>query len=88
MKITKAMYMVSSMKVQKAKKKLADTLPFFNGLQTQIREVLQHFPEMRHLYFDNRIEDERELVKRRIYIVITGDKGMAGPYNLYLVPNT
>ncbi len=82
MKITKAMYMVSSMKVQKAKKKLADTLPFFNGLQTQIREVLQHFPEMRHLYFDNRIEDERELVKRRIYIVITGDKGMAGPYNL------
>ena len=85
MKITKAMYMVSSMKVQKAKKKLAETLPFFDGLQKQIREVLLHFPEMRHLYFDNRIEDERELVKRKIYIVITGDKGMAGPYNLNVI---
>jgi F-type H+-transporting ATPase subunit gamma len=85
MKITKAMYMVSSMKVQKAKKKLAETLPFFDGLQKQIREVLLHFPEMHHLYFDNRIEDERELVKRKIYIVITGDKGMAGPYNLNVI---
>ena len=85
MKITKAMYMVSSMKVQKAKKKLAETLPFFDGLQKQIREVLLHFPEMRHLYFDNRIEDERELVKRKLYIVITGDKGMAGPYNLNVI---
>ena len=85
MKITKAMYMVSSKKVQKAKKKLAETLPFFDGLQKQIREVLLHFPEMHHLYFDNRIEDERELVKRKIYIVITGDKGMAGPYNLNVI---
>lgn len=85
MKITKAMYMVSSMKVQKAKKKLAETLPFFDGLQKQIREVLLHFPEMHHLYFDNRIEDERELVKRKIYIVITGDKGMAGSYNLNVI---
>ena len=85
MKITKAMYMVSSMKVQKAKKKLAETLPFFDGLQKQIREVLLHFPEMHHLYFDNRIEDEREFVKRKIYIVITGDKGMAGPYNLNVI---
>jgi len=82
MKITKAMYMVSSMKVQKAKRKLADTMPFFSGLQKQIQEVLLHFPEMNHLYFDNRIEDERETVKRRIYVVITGDKGMAGAYNL------
>ena len=85
MKITKAMYMVSSMKVQKAKKKLADTLPYFTGLQKQIEEVLLHFPEIHHLYFDNRIEDEREVVKRRYYIVITGDKGMAGPYNLNVI---
>ena len=32
MKITKAMYMVSSMKVQKAKRKLEETLPYFNSL--------------------------------------------------------
>lgn len=85
MKITKAMYMVSSMKVQKAKRKLAETLPYFNALQEQISDVLLHFPEMTHLFFDNRPEDALEKVKRRIYVVITGDKGMAGPYNLNVI---
>ncbi|MBR5713023.1 MAG: ATP synthase F1 subunit gamma [Lachnospiraceae bacterium] len=85
MKITKAMYMVSSMKVQKAKKKLSDTLPYFTSLQNQISDVLMHFPEMTHLFFDNRPEDVLEEVKRRIYVVITGDKGMAGPYNLNVI---
>ena len=85
MKITKAMYMVSSMKVQKAKRKLAETLPYFTALQEQITDVLLHFPEMTHLFFDNRPEDALEKVKRRIYVVITGDKGMAGPYNLNVI---
>ena len=85
MKITKAMYMVSSMKVQKAKRKLAETLPYFTALQDQIADVLLHFPEMTHLFFDNRPEDALEVVKRRIYVVITGDKGMAGPYNLNVI---
>ena len=85
MKITKAMYMVSSMKVQKAKRKLAETLPYFTALQEQISDVLLHFPEMTHLFFDNRPEDALEVVKRRIYVVITGDKGMAGPYNLNVI---
>ena len=85
MKITKAMYMVSSMKVQKAKRKLAETLPYFTSLQEQISDVLLHFPEFTHLFFDNRPEDALETVKRRIYVVITGDKGMAGPYNLNVI---
>lgn len=82
MKITKAMYMVSSMKVQKAKKNLENTLPYFQSLQEQMKDILIHFPEMSHLYFDNRFEDEQETVKRRLYVVISGDKGMAGAYNL------
>ncbi len=85
MKITKAMYMVSSMKVQKAKKNLENTLPYFQNLQEQMKDILIHFPEMSHLYFDNRFEDEQETVKRRLYVVITGDKGMAGAYNLNVI---
>ena len=54
MKITKAMYMMSSMKLRKAKQKLEDTEPFFYGLQEQISSILYHFPDMHHLYFDNR----------------------------------
>ncbi len=81
MKITRAMYMMSSMKLRKAKQKLEDTEPFFFGLQEQISSILYHFPDMTHLYFDNRQKDLQETVKKRGYIVITGDKGMAGAYN-------
>lgn len=81
MKITKAMYMMSSMKLRKAKQKLEDTEPYFYGLQEQISDILLHFPDMQHLYFDNRGSDLQEVVKKKGYIIITGDKGMAGAYN-------
>ncbi len=85
MKITRAMYMVSSMKVQKAKNKLAKTAPYFDGLKKQIADILLHFPEIRHLYFDNRLKDEKEAVKKKGYIIVTGDKGMAGAYNINIL---
>ena len=81
MKITKAMYMMSSMKLRRAKQRLENTEPYFESLQEQIKDILYHFPDMQHLYFDNRAEDEKELVKRKCFLLITGDKGMAGAYN-------
>ena len=39
MKITSAMYMISSSKMQKAKKSLADTEPFFFAQQNAFYEV-------------------------------------------------
>lgn len=81
MKITSAMYMMSSMKLRKAKKKLENTEPYFYGLQKEISDILLHFPDMQHLYFDNRGEDKKETIKKKGFIVITGDKGMAGAYN-------
>ena len=44
MKITRAMYMMSSMKLRKAKQKLVDTEPFFYALQEQISSILSRFP--------------------------------------------
>lgn len=81
MKITKAMYMMSSMKLRKARTKLENTEPYFDGLQKEISDVLLHFPDMEHLYFDNRSSDKEEMIKKKGYIVVTGDKGMAGAYN-------
>lgn len=84
MKITNAMYMISSMKLRKAKKKLENTEPYFLNLQLEISNILLHFPDFQHLYFRNRDEDEKEEVKehpRRAYLIIFGDKGMAGAYN-------
>ena len=81
MKITKAMYMMSSMKLRKARQKLENTEPYFYALQEQISDILLHFPDMQHLFFDNRGKDLLEDTKRQAFIVITGDKGMAGAYN-------
>ncbi len=81
MKITNAMYMMSSMKLRKAKEKLAATEPFFIGTQKGLAENLAHLPDIRHIYFDNRVEDDKETSKKRGFIVFTGDKGMAGAYN-------
>ena len=80
MKITNAMYMISSSKLKKAKMDLENTEPYFYTLQVALARVLRHLPDIQHLYFDSRREiPENE--KRRGYIVITADKGMAGAYN-------
>lgn len=81
MKITKAMYMISSNKLQKAKSNRLATEPFFYGVQAQISRLLRHFPDIRHIYFDNREKDMQEVVKKKGFLVVTADKGLAGAYN-------
>ena len=80
MKITNAMYMISSSKMKKAKKVLEDTEPYFYNMQGAITRILRHVPDLQHPFFG-----ERHLVpveERKIgTIVVTGDKGMAGAYN-------
>ena len=80
MKITNAMYMISSSKMQKAKKILQDTEPYFYALQGEISRILRHLPELHHSYFNKRENIPAE--ERKIgSIVITADKGLAGAYN-------
>lgn len=88
MKITRAMYMMSSMKLRKAKQKLENTEPYFTSLQEQIKDILYHYPDMQHLYFDNRNKDMKETVKKKGFVIVTGDKGMAGAYNLNVLKKT
>lgn len=80
MKITNAMYMISSSKMRKAKQDLINTEPYFYTIQVALARVLRHMPEMHHLYFDSRDEIPEDK-KKRGYLVITADKGMAGAYN-------
>lgn len=75
MKITNAMYMISSTKMRQAKKKLTDSEPYFYGLQGEISRILRHIPEIEHRYFDVREEIPKE--KRKIgSIVITAVKDL------------
>ena len=45
MKITNAMYMISSSKMKKAKKILSDTEPYFYNMQSAIARILRHIPD-------------------------------------------
>ena len=80
MKITNAMYMISSSKMKRAKKALADTEPYFFGMQAAISRILRHVPDIEHKFFDERKEVKKS--ERKIgHIVVTADKGLAGAYN-------
>ena len=80
MKITNAMYLISSSKLKKARKTLLATEPFFVKLQETIHDILFYAPHMHQVYFERR--EEIPLEERKIgYLVITADKGLAGSYN-------
>lgn len=79
-KITNAMYMISSAKLKKAKKNLEATEPYFFTLQNTMSRILRHIPKNKSLYFDQRSEKGKS--ERKVgYLVVSADKGMAGAYN-------
>ena len=80
MKITNAMYMISSSKMKRAKKELAATMPYFFRIRGELTRILRHVPDVEHPLFDLRGDIPKEQRKVGI-IVITGDKGLAGAYN-------
>ena len=81
LKITNAMYLISSTKLRKARKALADTEPYFDMLQLQMERIMRHLPEdFTHPYLDSRAHVPDENLRRAV-IVVTADKGLAGAYN-------
>lgn len=81
MKITNAMYLISSSKLKKARNRLEATAPYFNKLQETISDILVHSPDIRNEMFIHGNDQIPEGEKKRGYIVITSDKGLAGAYN-------
>lgn len=80
LKITNAMYMISSSKLKKSKKMLTDTEPYFFTLQSEMSRILRHLPDLDSIYFRSTDEIPEE-EKRIAYMVVTADKGLAGSYN-------
>ena len=80
LKITNAMYLISSANLRKARAQLNNVEPYFRKIESTISDILHHSPEIVHPFFDKRPEISPE--KRKVgYIVVTGDKGLAGAYN-------
>ena len=81
MKITNAMYMISSTKMNAAKSALNATEPYFFALESMFARVLRHLPpDFEHAFLDRR-ESIPEQEVRRAILCVTADKGLAGAYN-------
>ena len=88
LKITNAMYLISSTKMRKAKAELAQTEPYFYTLQSMIARVMRHLPEeYTHPYLDLR-EGIAEGESKVAIICVTADKGLAGAYNHNVIKET
>ncbi len=81
LKITNAMYLISSNKVRKARRMLEETEPFFLRVQDMLDVIMSHLPPgTRDVFLDLGQVPPMEQ-RKRCYLVITDDKGLAGAYN-------
>ena len=87
LKITNAMYLMSSSKLKKARQALEATDPYCYKLQETVISILEHTPHTRQQYFDRR-EEIPEDKRKKGYIVITDDKGLCGSYNHNILKHT
>lgn len=77
-KITRAMYLISASKSQKAKAQLEATKPYFKQVADTLSEILAFTDKIDTPYIGGNIASEG---KGNLYVVLSGDKGMAGGYN-------
>lgn len=80
MKITNAMYMISSSKLQKARRDLKNTEPYFFAIQDALAKILDLSSDAGSEFFNER-DGIPKHERKQGYIVVTADKGMAGSYN-------
>ncbi|MCR4793086.1 MAG: ATP synthase F1 subunit gamma [Lachnospiraceae bacterium] len=80
MKITNAMYMISSTKLRKAKKDAELNNPYFEAMQEMLLGIMNSSDHLKHRYTDRR-PDKKGTDRTHAVIVVTADKGLAGAYN-------
>ena len=80
LKITNAMYLIASSNLRKARKQLNQVRPYFDRVRETIADILRRSEEEQHRFFDRRPRIPAE--ERKVgYLIVTGDKGLAGAYN-------
>ena len=77
-KVTDAMYMISSVKMNKARRAVEETKPFFTELKREMGELFLHIPETKNRYFMAPASGKDAV---RGILLVTSDKGLAGAYN-------
>ncbi len=77
--ITKAMKLVSTVKLQKAKNKAEETTPYFRYMYQTVCSMLAKAGDIDHPYLRKSSSDKKGI------IVITSNRGLAGGYNSNIV---
>ncbi|SHJ65726.1 ATP synthase F1 subunit gamma [Paramaledivibacter caminithermalis] len=80
--ITKAMELVSTAKLKKTRDRLEKVKPYFETVNSAIQDILRNATNIDHKYVR-----ERE-INKSLYIVITGDRGLCGGYNINAIKKT
>ncbi len=75
MQITKAMELVASSKMRRAKERVEHSRPYFETLYESLTKIAAADPRARNPYL------RREDIKRTLLVGIAGDRGLAGGYN-------
>lgn len=75
MQITKAMYLVSSAKLKKAKDRVDITRPYSDTVISSIQRILSSAKGVKHPFI------EKREVKKTAYIIMSADRGLAGGFN-------
>ena len=73
--ITRAMKLISVSKMRKAITRYENNLLYFEKVRATIKDILTHSRDLKHPYLLHREGN------RTAYVVIAGDKGLAGGYN-------
>ncbi len=77
--ITKAMKLVSTVKLQKARGRAEASKPYFNGMYDTVASVLARSGNINHRFLQNHPD------KKKAVIVISSNRGLAGGYNSNIV---
>ena len=75
MQITKAMYLVSSAKLNKAKLRVEETRSYYEITTESVKRILSSSKGINHPFLQKRD------VKKTAFIIVTADRGLAGGYN-------
>ena len=73
--ITKAMEMVAASKLRRAQAQVLSSRPYFETLYSTISDIVETTQDFESPYLTKRP------VRRTLYVVIAGDRGLAGGYN-------
>jgi F-type H+-transporting ATPase subunit gamma len=76
--VTGALKLISTSKLRKARRRLEDTLPYFDGISDAMRDIIAHSEENGQKWFDKR---PGKVDRKVATLVVTADMGKAGGYN-------